>query len=142
MVRVSYNQKPYRRIMMETWGAKCVPSPSPDTKTGRDMLAKDPNCPGSLGLAISEACEDAFSRDDTKYSLGSVLNHVLMHQTVIGQEAMKQMEMAGSYPDIIIGCVGGGSNFAGMFLPFVGKKSPARRRTCVLSVPSRPAAPP
>ncbi|MFA5308018.1 MAG: TrpB-like pyridoxal phosphate-dependent enzyme [Dehalococcoidales bacterium] len=122
MVRVSYNQKPYRRIMMETWGAKCVPSPSPDTKVGRDVLAKDPNANGSLGLAISEACEDAFSREDTKYSLGSVLNHVLMHQTVIGQESLMQMEMVGNYPDIIVGCVGGGSNFAGMFLPFVKEK--------------------
>jgi tryptophan synthase beta chain len=122
MVRVSYNQKPYRRIMMETWGATCVPSPSPDTKAGRDMLAQDPDCPGSLGLAISEAVEDCMMRDDTHYSLGSVVSHVLLHQTVIGQEAMKQMEMAGYYPDIIIGCVGGGSNFAGMFLPFVKDK--------------------
>jgi len=128
MVRVSYNQKPYRRIMMETWGAKCVPSPSLDTKAGRDMLAQDPNCPGSLGLAISEACEDAFSREDTHYSLGSVLNHVLMHQTIIGQEAMKQMEMAGHYPDILIGCVGGGSNFAGMFLPFVKDKIAGKKK--------------
>jgi tryptophan synthase beta chain len=128
MVRVSYNQKPYRRIMMETWGAKCVPSPSPDTKAGRDMLAKDPNCPGSLGLAISEAVEDAVGREDTHYSLGSVLNHVLMHQTVVGQEAMKQMEMAGHYPDIIIGCVGGGSNFAGMFLPFVKDKIAGKKK--------------
>ncbi len=128
MVKVSYNQKPYRRVMMETWGAKCVPSPSPDTKTGRDMLAKDPDCPGSLGLAISEACEDAFSRDDTRYSLGSVLNHVLMHQTIIGQEAMKQMEMAGFYPDILIGCVGGGSNFAGLFLPFVKDKIAGKKK--------------
>jgi tryptophan synthase beta chain len=114
--------------MMETWGAKCVPSPSTDTKTGRDMLAQDPDCPGSLGLAISEACEDAFSRDDTKYSLGSVLNHVLMHQTVIGQEAMKQMEMAGFYPDIVVGCVGGGSNFAGMFLPFAREKITGKKK--------------
>jgi len=128
MVRVSYNQKPYRRLMMETWGATCVASPSPDTKVGRDMLAKDPNANGSLGLAISEACEDAFSRDDTKYSLGSVLNHVLMHQTVIGQEAMLQMEMAGHYPDIIIGCVGGGSNFAGLFLPFVKDKLNGKKK--------------
>jgi tryptophan synthase beta chain len=128
MVKVSYNQKPYRRMMMETWGAKCVPSPSPDTKTGRDVLARDPNNNGSLGLAISEACEDAFSRDDTKYSLGSVLNHVLMHQTVIGQEAMLQMEMAGHYPDIVIGCVGGGSNFAGMFLPFVKDKLAGKKK--------------
>lgn len=122
MVRVSYDNKPYRRIMMETWGAKCVPSPSPDTKSGRAMLEKDPTCPGSLGLAISEAVEDALSRDDTHYSLGSVLNHVLMHQTVIGQEAKKQMEMAGLYPDIIVGCVGGGSNAAGLYLPFLKDK--------------------
>jgi tryptophan synthase beta chain len=128
MVKVSYNQKPYRRIMMETWGAKCVPSPSQDTKAGRDALAQDPNCPGSLGLAISEACEDAFSREDTHYSLGSVLNHVLMHQTVIGQEAMMQMEMAGDYPDIIIGCVGGGSNFAGLFLPFAKDKLSGKKK--------------
>jgi tryptophan synthase beta chain len=135
MVRISYNQKPYRRIMMETWGATCVPSPSPDTKAGRDMLAKDPDCPGSLGLAISEAVEDCVMRDDTHYSLGSVLNHVLMHQTVNGLEAKKLMEMAGDYPDIIVGCIGGGSNFAGMFLPFVrdkilGKK-PNLRIICV-----------
>jgi len=122
MVAISYHQKPYRRIMMETWGGQCVPSPSNDTKTGRDMLAKDPDCPGSLGLAISEAVEDAVSRDDTHYSLGSVLNHVLLHQTVIGLETKKQMEMAGVYPDIIVGCIGGGSNFAGMYLPFVKDK--------------------
>ncbi len=122
MVKVSYQQKPYRRILMETWGAKVVPSPSQDTKAGRDILAKDPDCPGSLGLAISEAVEDAATHDDTHYSIGSCLNHVLLHQTVIGQEAMKQMEMAGYYPDIIIGCVGGGSNFAGMFLPFIKDK--------------------
>ena len=127
MVGISYRQKPYRRIMMETWGANCVPSPSPDTKAGRDMLAKDPDCPGSLGLAISEAVEDAASRNDTHYSLGSVLNHVLLHQTIIGQEAMKQMEMAGFQPDIIVGCVGGGSNFAGMFLPFVKEKIEGKR---------------
>lgn len=129
MVGISYHQKPYRRIMMETWGATCIPSPSTETKAGRDMLAKDPNCPGSLGLAISEAVEEAASREDTKYSLGSVLNHVMLHQTVIGQETQKQLEMAGVYPDVIVGCVGGGSNFAGMFLPFVkdkieGKASP------------------
>ena len=122
MVKVSYNQKPYRRIMMETWGAKCVPSPSPDTKSGRDALAEDPNSSGSLGLAISEAVEDAVTHDNTHYSLGSVLNHVLLHQTVIGQEAMKQMEMAGYYPDMVIGCVGGGSNFGGMVLPFLKDK--------------------
>ncbi|MFC2068140.1 TrpB-like pyridoxal phosphate-dependent enzyme [Chloroflexota bacterium] len=127
MVKVSYNQKPYRRIMMETWGANCVPSPSTDTNAGRDMLAKDPDCPGSLGLAISEAIEDAFTRDDTKYSIGSVANHVLLHQTVIGQESMKQMEMAGYYPDIIVGCVGGGSNFAGLYLPFIKDKINGKR---------------
>jgi tryptophan synthase beta chain len=128
MVKVSYNQKPYRRIMMETWGAKCVASPSPDTKTGRDMLAKDPNCSGSLGLAISEAVEDCVTSKDTHYSLGSVLNHVLMHQTIIGQEAMKQMEMAGFYPDIVIGCVGGGSNFAGLALPFIKDKLTGKKK--------------
>jgi tryptophan synthase beta chain len=122
MVAVSYQQKPYRRIMMQTWGAKCVSSPSRDTRTGRDILARDPNCPGSLGMAISEAVEDAATRDDTHYSLGSVLNHVLLHQTVIGLEAKEQMEMAGVYPDIIVGCIGGGSNFAGMFLPFIKDK--------------------
>jgi len=122
MVRISYDQKPYRRVMMETWGAKCVPSPSPDTQVGRDTLAKDPDCPGSLGLAISEAIEDALNRDDTFYSIGSVANHVLLHQTIIGLEAKKQMEKADAYPDIIIGCIGGGSNFAGMYLPFVKDK--------------------
>lgn len=122
MVRISYDQKPYRRVMMQTWGAQCVPSPSEETKSGRDMLAKDPDCPGSLGLAISEAVEDAMFRDDTKYSLGSVLNHVLMHQTVVGLEAKAVLEDIGDYPDVIIGCVGGGSNFAGMFLPFLKDK--------------------
>ena len=122
MVKVSYGQKPYRRMMMETWGAKCVPSPSKDTKAGRDILAKDPNSSGSLGIAISEAIEDAVTSKDTKYAIGSVANHVLLHQTVIGLEAKKQMEMAGFYPDIIVGCVGGGSNFGGMFLPFVKDK--------------------
>ena len=122
MVKVSYNQKPYRRVMMETWGAKCVASPSEETKAGRDMLARDPECPGSLGLAISEAVEDAMSRDDTKYSLGSVLNHVLLHQTIIGLETKKIMEQIGEYPDIIVGCVGGGSNFAGMYFPFLKDK--------------------
>ena len=122
MVAVSYHQKPYRRVMMETWGGTCIPSPSSETQAGRAMLEKDPDCPGSLGLAISEAVEEAVSRDDTNYSLGSVLNHVLLHQTVNGQEAKKQMEMAGVYPDIIVGCIGGGSNFAGLFLPFVKDK--------------------
>jgi len=122
MVKVSYFQKPYRRLMMETWGATCVPSPSPDTKAGRDMLAQDPDSPGSLGLAISEAVEDAAGREDTHYSLGSVLNHVLLHQTIIGMEAKKQFEMAGCYPDIVVGCVGGGSNFGGLAIPFVQDK--------------------
>ncbi len=122
MVRASYEQKPYRRIMMETWGATCIPSPSKETNSGRAVLAQDPDSPGSLGIAISEAVEDAAGRDDTNYSLGSVLNHVMLHQTVIGQEAIKQMEKADAYPDIIIGCVGGGSNFAGLFLPFMPDK--------------------
>jgi tryptophan synthase beta chain len=122
MVAISYHQKPYRRVMMETWGAKCVPSPSRDTKVGREILERDPDCPGSLGMAISEAVEDAVSRDDTHYALGSVLNHVLLHQTVNGLEAKKLMEKAGAYPDIIVGCIGGGSNFAGLFLPFVKDK--------------------
>jgi tryptophan synthase beta chain len=122
MVKVSYYQKPYRRILMETWGAECVPSPSPDTEIGRKILAEDPDSPGSLGIAISEAIEDAFKRDDTYYSIGSVINSVLLHQTIIGQEAKKQMEKAGYYPDIIVGCIGGGSNFAGMFLPFIKDK--------------------
>jgi tryptophan synthase beta chain len=122
MVKVSYNQKPYRRVMIETWGAKVVASPSTDTNAGRTILAQNPDSPGSLGLAISEAVEDAASREDTKYSLGSVLNHVLMHQTIIGLETKKQMEMAGDYPDIVIGCVGGGSNFAGQAFPFVADK--------------------
>lgn len=119
MVKVSYHQKPYRRSMIETWGSTVVPSPSPDTNAGRAILAKDPNSTGSLGIAISEAVEDAATREDTNYSLGSVLNHVLLHQTVIGQEALKQMELAGEYPDLVIGCVGGGSNFGGIALPFV-----------------------
>ena len=122
MVKISYEQKPYRRVMMQVWGAECIPSPSNQTKSGRDILAKEPDCPGSLGLAISEAVEEAVSRDDTHYSLGSVLNHVLLHQTVIGQESKKMMEKIDEYPDIIIGCVGGGSNFAGMFLPFIKDK--------------------
>jgi len=127
MVKISYQQKPYRRIMMETWGAKVVPSPSEDTETGRKILKDDPECPGSLGIAISEAVEDAAPRDDTKYSLGSVLNHVLLHQTVVGLETKKQLEKIDVYPDIIVGCVGGGSNFAGMFLPFVKDKIEGRR---------------
>ncbi|MGB2582631.1 MAG: TrpB-like pyridoxal phosphate-dependent enzyme [Dehalococcoidia bacterium] len=122
MVKISYEQKPYRRIMMETWGANCVASPSEDTEIGRKILKEDPECTGSLGMAISEAIEDAFSRDDTHYALGSVVNHVLLHQTVVGQEAMQQVEKVDAYPDIIIGCIGGGSNFAGVYLPFVKDK--------------------
>ena len=128
MVRISYDQKPYRRIAMELWGANCVPSPSPDTKSGRDMLAKWPDCPGSLGLAISEAVEDAVSREDTHYSLGSVVNHVLLHQTIVGEETRKQMEMADAYPDIIVGCIGGGSNFAGQFLPWIRDKLSGQKK--------------
>lgn len=127
MVKVSYYQKPYRRVMMQTWGANCVPSPSKETNAGRQMLAKDPDCPGSLGLAISEAVEEAVSRDDTHYSLGSVLNHVLLHQTVVGLEARAAMEQIGDYPDVLIGCVGGGSNFAGLFLPFLKDKLDGKR---------------
>ncbi len=122
MVRVSYDQKPYRRLMMQTWGASCYPSPSDRTDFGRKVLAETPDTPGSLGIAISEAIEDAVKRDDTHYSLGSVLNHVLLHQTIIGLEAKKQMELAGEYPDVVIGCHGGGSNFAGISFPFVHDK--------------------
>jgi tryptophan synthase beta chain len=122
MVKISFNQKPYRRIMMETWGATCVASPSTETNAGRAILANDPDCPGSLGMAISEAIECAATEDDAKYSLGSVLNHVMLHQTVNGLECQKQMKIAGDYPDILIGCSGGGSNFAGMILPFVRDK--------------------
>jgi len=119
MVKISFQQKPYRRTMMETWGATCVASPSTETQSGRAILEKDPDSPGSLGIAISEAIEEAVPREDTRYSLGSVLNHVLLHQTVIGLEAKKQMEKVGEYPDVIIGCAGGGSNFAGLSFPFV-----------------------
>jgi len=122
MVKVSFYQKPYRRIFMEVYGAKCVPSPSQYTESGRMALEKDPDTPGTLGLAISEAVEDAISREDTNYSLGSVLNHVCLHQTVIGQEVKAQMEMVDDYPDIVIGCCGGGSNFAGIALPFIPDK--------------------
>jgi len=122
MVKVSYEQKPYRRAMMETWGATVYASPTNLTNAGRGILADDPDSPGSLGIAISEAVEDAATHEDTKYSLGSVVNHVLLHQTVIGLEAQKQMEMAGEYPDVVIGCVGGGSNFAGLTYPFIGDR--------------------
>lgn len=122
MVRVSYEQKPYRRLMMKTWGAECIPSPSNITEAGRQILAEHPDSPGSLGIAISEAVEDAVTHENSRYSLGSVLNHVLLHQTIIGLEAQKQLEKIGVYPDVVIGCAGGGSNFGGISLPFVRDK--------------------
>ncbi|MCF8107834.1 MAG: TrpB-like pyridoxal phosphate-dependent enzyme [Desulfohalobiaceae bacterium] len=122
MVKISYNQKPYRRLMMETWGATCTPSPSTETQAGRSILEKNPDSPGSLGIAISEAVEAAVGDEQTKYSLGSVLNHVMLHQTINGLETQKQMAIAGDYPDVVIGCAGGGSNFAGNCLPFVRDK--------------------
>jgi tryptophan synthase beta chain len=138
MVRVSFDQKPYRRALMETYGARCVASPSEETNAGRTILASDPRHMGSLGVAISEAVEVAAQRDDTKYALGSVLNHVLLHQTVVGQEAIAQLEMAGDYPDIIIGCTGGGSNFAGLAFPFLGRQLRGGERARVIAV--EPAA--
>ncbi len=122
MVRISFDQKPYRKFLMNSWGGECVPSPSPDTNFGRKVLAEMPDTPGSLGIAISEAIEDAVTSENTRYSLGSVLNHVLMHQTIVGLEAQKQLQMFGDYPDIVIGCVGGGSNFAGLSFPFIRDK--------------------
>ncbi len=122
MVKVSFYQKPYRRSIMELYGATCIPSPSNLTAAGRQALEKDPDTPGSLGMAISEAVEDAVSRDDTNYSLGSVLNHVCIHQSIIGQEVKLQMEMVDDYPDVVIGCCGGGSNFAGIAFPFIPDK--------------------
>jgi len=122
MVKISFQQKPYRRALMETYGARCVPSPSQETESGRAILAEHPDSNGSLGIAISEAVEVAAKNPNTKYALGSVLNHVLLHQTVIGIEAIEQMEMAGEYPDVVIGCAGGGSNFAGLAFPFLGRK--------------------
>ncbi len=134
MVRASYDQKPYRRILMETYGAEVVASPSPTTNYGRTVLSQTPDSPGSLGMAISEAVEDAATRDDTKYALGSVLNHVLLHQTIIGQEALEQMAMAGEAPDIIIGCTGGGSNFAGLTFPFLGQNFREGARYRIIAV--------
>jgi tryptophan synthase beta chain len=134
MVKVSYQQKPYRRVMMETWGAQVVPSPSPDTQAGKKILEQNPDSPGSLGIAISEAVEDAAMREDTKYSLGSVLNHVLLHQTIVGLETKKQIEKADDEADIVVGCVGGGSNFAGFAFPFVADKLTARKKTRVIAV--------
>ncbi|MFL5413778.1 MAG: TrpB-like pyridoxal phosphate-dependent enzyme [Myxococcales bacterium] len=126
MVRVSYQQKPYRKSMMHLWGAEVIPSPSDRTGSGRKILEQDPRSPGSLGIAISEAVEDAATHDDAKYALGSVLNHVLLHQTVIGQEAKEQMKLAGEYPDVVIGCHGGGSNFSGLAFPFLADKAAGR----------------
>lgn len=123
MVKCSYYQKPYRRTMMQAWGARCIPSPSNETESGRRVLQEDPECPGSLGIAISEAVEDAMNRADTNYSLGSVLNHVMLHQTVIGLEVMKQLKLVDEEPDVLIGCCGGGSNFAGLVFPFVPEKA-------------------
>ena len=134
MVRVSYDQKPYRRAFMETFGATCHPSPSNLTEVGKKILAENPDTTGSLGIAISEAVEVAAQRDDTKYSLGSVLNHVLLHQTVVGQEAIRQMELADDYPDVIVGCTGGGSNFAGLSFPFIGRKLRGEQDVRVVAV--------
>jgi tryptophan synthase beta chain len=136
MVRASYDAKPYRRVMMETWGAECVPSPSPDTNAGRAILAETPDSTGSLGIAISEAVEDAATREDTRYSLGSVLSHVLMHQTVVGQEAQRQMALAGVAPDVVIGCVGGGSNFAGLAFPFLAEKAAGKEVRVIAAEPA------
>ena len=133
MVKVSYQQKPYRKALMEAWGAQCVASPSPETNAGRQILKDHPSSTGSLGIAISEAVEVAATHDDTKYALGSVLNHVLMHQTVIGQEAIAQLEMADDYPDIVIGCTGGGSNFSGVAFPFIGAQLRGGKKVRVIA---------
>ena len=138
MVRVSYNQKPYRRALMETYGATCIASPSNETQSGRAILAANPNSNGSLGIAISEAVEVAAQREDTKYALGSVLNHVLLHQTIVGTEAMKQLEMAGDDPDVIVGCTGGGSNFAGIVFPFLGQQLRGGKKRRIVAI--EPAA--
>jgi len=138
MVRISFNQKPYRRALMETYGARCIPSPSMETDVGRSILAATPDSNGSLGIAISEAVEVAAKNDDTKYALGSVLNHVLLHQTVIGQEAIKQLEMANDYPDVVVGCTGGGSNFSGIAFPFIGAQLRGGKKVKVIAV--EPAA--
>jgi tryptophan synthase beta chain len=134
MVNVSYQQKPYRRILMETWGAKVIPSPSNETAFGRSILAKDPLSEGSLGIAISEAVEEAMKRDDTKYALGSVLNHVVLHQTIIGLETQKQLAMFGEEADLVIACHGGGSNFGGMAFPFVGENIRLGKKTRCIAV--------
>jgi len=133
MVRISFEQKPYRRVMMETWGAECFPSPSDRTAVGRGVLAEHPDTPGSLAIAISEALEDCMQHDDTHYALGSVLNHVMLHQTIIGEEALVQMELAGEYPDIVIACHGGGSNFSGMAFPFAGRNLREGKKTRIIA---------
>src|SRR5947207_15551736 len=140
MVRISYQQKPYRKSMMHVWGAEVVPSPSDRTQAGQRIRAENPESTGSLGIAISEAIEDAAGKDATKYSLGSVLNHVLMHQTIIGQEALTQLERAGGMPDLVVGCVGGGSNFSGLAFPFLRDRLTAHDKTRLLAV--APAASP
>jgi len=134
MVRVSYDAKPYRKMMMQTWGAEIVASPSDRTEFGRKMLAEDPHCPGSLGIAISEAIEDTVKTPHTKYALGSVLNHVCLHQSIVGQETIKQMALAGEEPDVIIGCVGGGSNFAGIAFPYVQRKITEGKKYRIIAV--------
>ena len=134
MVKVSYQQKPYRRALMETYGASCIASPSDQTNVGREILSRTPDNSGSLGIAISEAVEIAATNDDTKYALGSVLNHVLLHQTIVGKEAMKQMEMADDYPDVIVGCTGGGSNFAGIVFPFLGEQLRGGTKVDILAI--------
>lgn len=136
MVRVSYEQKPYRRMMMSTWGAECIASPSPMTRAGRRILAEHPDSPGSLGIAISEAIEDTVGDEKARYSLGSVLNHVLLHQTIIGLEAHKQLNKIGEYPDVVIGCAGGGSNLAGLSLPFVRDKIHGKKVSIVAAEPT------
>lgn len=139
-VKVSYEQKPFRRAYMELCGAKCYPSPSTRTESGRKILAENPRSPGSLGIAISEAVECAVGAEDTKYALGSVLNHVMLHQSVIGQEAIEQLRMAGEYPDVLVGCTGGGSNFGGMVFPFIGQKLRKQAKKNFRVVAAEPAS--
>jgi len=134
MVKVSYEQKPYRKTLMNVWGGEVFPSPSERTEVGRKILSQDPESPGSLGIAISEAIEDAVTHENTKYSLGSVLNHVLLHQTIVGLEAQKQFSLIGDYPDIIVGCVGGGSNFSGLCFPFAKEKIEGKKDTEIIAV--------
>jgi len=143
MVKVSYYQKPYRRVMMETWGAEVFPSPSERTKCGKKILEEDPECSGSLGISISEAVEDAVTHEDAKYTLGSVVNHVLMHQTVVGIETKQQLQMVDEYPDMIIGCIGGGSSFSGLFWPFyydkISRKAPKAARFIAVESTASPS---